>query len=154
MNEFNMKKFLIWIVILFLLFILIVVLFLSTLLKKRENLGKGKVNTLYQETTKPTITTLNGQRPSVATTKNPQINKLSKLKNELLNGYKFEGIILDYQSKSDFIFVYYNGSIEEAKKRVKKFFEIEGVDNASDINISYISLDKDLNKPPAGFFVK
>jgi len=154
MNEFNIKNFSIWIVILFLLFILIVVLFLSTLLKKEENLNKEKINTSYEETTKPTITILNKQRPSVIITKNPQINKLFNLKNKLLNGYKFEEIILDYQPKSDFIFVYYKGTIEEAKKQVKKFFEMEGIDNTFEIKISYISLDKDSDKPPSGFFVK
>lgn len=78
--------------------------------------------------------------------------QLAIVKNKLIDGYKFEDIILDYRQGPDLIIVFYHTSKSLAQEQVKKFFEKEGISDFNSVKLEYIGLRKDPEEPPAGFF--
>lgn len=92
------------------------------------------------------------KKPSLTPTRSTQERRLINVKNKLIDGFRFEDIILDYRQKSDLIIVFYPQSKEKAKEKVKRFFNQQGINDISNLNFEYIGLKKEPEEPPAGFF--
>lgn len=141
----NKKIFLLATISFILLLLFLIILSLSSR-KKEENKNISPTETLL-----PTEIIIQ-KRVIPTPTLSGESLWLSIVKNKLINGYKFEDIILDYRPKSDLIVVFYPTSKSLAQEQVKKFFEKEGMSDFNSVKLEYIGLRKDPEEPPAGFF--